>query len=245
MQRQLKANIVKSEKYEQDRNEMLVGISHDLRTPLTSIKSYVKGLQDDVAKTPEKQQEYLEVIYRKSCDMESLLNRLFLFSKLETGNMPFNFHSVSIRKYMVTLLDSLEYDLRKDGAELTLNCDCDEQKVSLDTEQMTRAITNILDNSIKYNPDTQIRITVDLCEKDGKIIIRLQDDGLGVSDKQLSRLFDSFYRGDESRKNSADGSGLGLAIAKNIVMVHRGNIFAENYNGLTVVIELPVEREEK
>lgn len=244
MQRQLKANIKKNEIYEQDRKEMLAGISHDLRTPLTSIKSYVKGLQDDVAKTPEKQKEYLDIVYRKSCDMESLLNRLFLFSKLETGNMPFNFHSVSMQKYVVTLLDSLEYDLKKMGATLTFNSDCHNQKVSLDTEQMTRAITNILDNSVKYNPGKQIHITVTLTPRDDMISIRIQDDGLGVSDKQLSRLFDSFYRGDESRNNSADGSGLGLAIAKNIVVAHGGSITAENYNGLTVIIELPVEKED-
>ncbi|RCX12951.1 HAMP domain-containing protein [Anaerobacterium chartisolvens] len=244
MQRQLKANIKKNEVYEQNRKEMLVGISHDLRTPLTSIKSYVKGLQDEVAKTPEKQKEYLDVIYRKSCDMEGLLNRLFLFSKLETGNMPFNFDSIFIQKYIATLLDSLEYDLKKNNAILTLENTCSHQKVLLDTEQMTRTITNIIDNSIKYNPSKQVHITVTLTPQDDKINIRIQDDGLGVSTKQLSRLFDSFYRGDESRKNSNDGSGLGLAIAKNIVIAHGGSIYAESYNGLAIIIELPVEKED-
>lgn len=96
MQHQLKLNIKKNEKYEQDRNEMIAGISHDLRTPLTSIKSYVKGLQDGVADTPERQKEYLNIIYRKSGDMEGLINQLFLFSKLQTGNLPFQFHPVMI-----------------------------------------------------------------------------------------------------------------------------------------------------
>ncbi|MFP3153910.1 HAMP domain-containing histidine kinase [Lachnospiraceae bacterium ZAX-1] len=244
MQRQLKANIMKNEKYEQDRNEMLAGISHDLRTPLTSIKSYVKGLQDGVAQTPEKQRDYLDVVYRKSSEMENLLNELFLFSKLETGNMPFNFRPVFIQKYIVTLLDSQISDLEKSNSALTFTGNCPDLKTRLDSEQMTRAITNILYNSVKYNPGRHINITVTLQEHDGKIILRLQDDGIGVSDKQLSRLFDSFYRGDESRNNSSDGSGLGLAIAKNIVTAHGGSISAESYGGLAIIIELPIETED-
>ncbi|GHV91505.1 two-component sensor histidine kinase [Spirochaetia bacterium] len=160
MQRRLKANIQKNLIYEANRKEMLAGISHDLRTPLTSIKNYVKGLQDDIAKTPEKQREYLDVVYRKSCVMEVLINQLFLFSKLETGNLPFQFKPVPIQKYIVTVLDSLEYDLKKNNAALTLNSSCTGEQVLLDTEQMTRVITNILDNSVKYNPGRHINITV-------------------------------------------------------------------------------------
>lgn len=244
MQHQLKENAKKNEKYERERKEMLAGISHDLRTPLTSIKSYVKGLQDDIAKTPDKQKEYLNVVYRKACRIEELINALFLFSKLETGKFPFNFKSVSIQNFIVTLLDLLEYDLKKNNAVLTLKSTCTDQKVHIDGAQITRAITNILDNSLKYNPNKQIHITVTLSEQNGWIIIRIQDDGSGVSDEQLPRLFDSFYRGDESRNNASEGSGLGLAIAKNIVTANNGRIYAENYNGLTVIIELPVEKEE-
>lgn len=244
MQHQLKENARKNERYERERKEMLAGISHDLRTPLTSIKSYVKGLQDDIAKTPDKQKEYLNVVYRKACRIEELINALFLFSKLETGKLPFDFKSVSIQNFIVTLLDLLEYDLKKNNAVLTLNNTCTDQKVYIDGAQMTRAITNILDNSLKYNLNKQIHITVTLLEQNGRIIIRIQDDGIGVSDEQLPRLFDSFYRGDESRNNVAEGSGLGLAIAKNIVMANNGRIYADNDNGLTVIIELPVEKEE-
>ncbi|GHU55306.1 hypothetical protein FACS189442_2720 [Spirochaetia bacterium] len=245
MQRRLKANIQKNGIYEANRKEMLAGISHDLRTPLTSIKNYVKGLQDDIAKTPEKQREYLDVVYRKSCVMEMLINQLFLFSKLETGNLPFQFKPVPIQKYIVTVLDSLEYDLKKNNAALTLNSSCTGEQVLLDTEQMTRVITNILDNSVKYNPGRHINITVTVLPKreTGKLIIRIQDDGAGVPEKQFSHLFESFYRGDESRNNYAEGSGLGLAIAKNIVIAHNGSISAENQNGLAITITLPMEKE--
>ncbi|GHV56635.1 two-component sensor histidine kinase [Spirochaetia bacterium] len=247
MQRRLKANIQKNLVYEANRKEMLAGISHDLRTPLTSIKNYVKGLQDEIAKTPEKQREYLDVVYRKSCVMEVLINQLFLFSKLETGNLPFQFKPVPIQKYMVTVLDSLEYDLKKNDAALTLDSSCTNEEVFLDTEQMTRVITNILENSVKYNPGRHINITVTVSpvRETGKLVIRIQDDGAGVPEKQFPHLFESFYRGDESRNNYADGSGLGLAIAKNIVIAHNGSISAENQNGLAITITLPMEKEKE
>lgn len=167
-----------------------------------------------------------------------------MFSKLETGKFPFDFKSVSIQNFIVTLLDSIEYDLNKNNAELTLNSNCTDQKVYMDGAQMSRVITNILDNSINYNPNKRIHITVTLSQENGSIFIRIQDDGVGVSDKQLIRLFDSFYRGDESRNNTSKGSGLGLAIAKNIVNANHGNIYAKNDHGLAVIIELPVQTEE-
>lgn len=243
MQYQLKENIEKNRIYEQDRNEMLAGISHDLRTPLTSIKSYVKGLKDGVAKTPEKEQEYLEVIYKKSCEMESLIEQLFLFSKLETDNLPFSFNPVSIEKYMVTLLDSLEYDLQNRGAVISLSSDCMEQIVSIDGEQMARVIANIMNNSIKYNQGKELCINVLLQQKGDYVAIQIKDNGTGVPDEKLSRLFDSFYRVDEARSNSADGSGLGLSIAKKIIEAHNGNITAKNEDGFVITIELPIERE--
>jgi len=233
------------QKDEQNRRELIAGISHDLRTPLTSIKSYVKGLQDGVAKNPAKEKKYLEVTYRKACEMERLIDQLLLFSKLETDNFPFHFKSQSIHNYFVKLLDAFEYDLRNNNATITLNSTCETQKVLLDGEQMQRVIFNIIDNSIKHNKGREIHIDTTLQQIGNSVIIRLKDDGTGVSEVQLSRLFDIFYRGDESRTNSSKGNGLGLSIAKKIVTAHGGKITAENSNGLAIVIELPIETEEK
>ena len=244
MANRLKTSVEEVRKNEQNRNFMLAGISHDLRTPLTSIINYVKGLRDGIAKSPEKEQEYLDVIYRKSCEMEGLIDQLFLFSKLETGNLPFYFKQMPIRNYIVTLLDSLESDLQNNHAIINLASDCGAQKVLLDGEQMRRVISNILYNSVKHNTDKEICIVVTLYQEGNSIFIRIKDDGAGVSEEQISRLFDSFYRGDEARGNPASGSGLGLSIAKMIVTAHGGKISAENDNGLAIVIELPIERED-
>jgi signal transduction histidine kinase len=232
------------QKDEQNQKELIAGISHDLRTPLTSIKSYVKGLRDGVAKSKGKENEYLDIIYRKTCDMEKLSDQLFIFSQMETDSFPFYFKSVSIHEYIVTLLDSLEYDLLNNHTTITLDSTCQTQMVLLDGEQMKRVISNVLENSVKYNQGQEIRVDICLHQRNNNVILRLQDNGYGVSEHQLSRLFDLFYRGDEARSNLSSGSGLGLSIAKKIVAAHGGNITAENSNGLAIIIELPIEAEE-
>ncbi len=100
MQKHLKEQMETNQAYEKARTEMVSGISHDLRTPLTSVKGYLKGMLDGIANTEEKRKEYLLVAYRKSCDMEKLLAKLFYFSKLETGNMPFYFQKVDMGAYL-------------------------------------------------------------------------------------------------------------------------------------------------
>ncbi len=244
MQKQLKLNIQKQAIYEKDRSEMLAGISHDLRTPLTTIRSYVKGVQDGVAQTPEKEKEYLNIVYRNACEMEVLLDQLFLFSKLETGNLPISLKPINIQKYMITVLDSLEYILQKNNSKLILDSGCELEKVLCDSEQMKRVIKNILENSVKYNPDKPLHVTVTILKEGKNVLLRIKDDGIGVPNSQLPKLFDSFYRGDESRGNIIEGSGLGLSIAKKIIELHGGKIYAENFNGLAIVIMLPIVKEE-
>jgi signal transduction histidine kinase len=241
MQHQLKDNIEKNAHFEKVRKEMLAGISHDLRTPLTSIKSYIKGLQDGIATSEEKQNEYLSVAYRKSCDMESLIDQLFLLSKLETGSQPFHFRPVEIQKFMSTVLDTLVYDVERQKGTLTFQSDCSFEKVMMDGSQMQRVVTNIIQNSIKYGRGQEDRLLIDvsLYREEGSVVIQIQDHGEGVPETQLSRIFDSFYRADEARSNPERGSGLGLSIAKQIVEAHCGTIQAQNNGGLVFLIKLP------
>lgn len=241
MQHQLKENIEKNAHFEKVRKEMLAGISHDLRTPLTSIKSYIKGLQDGIATSKEKQNEYLSVAYRKSCDMESLIDQLFLLSKLETGSQPFHFRPVEVHKFMSTVLDTLVYDVERQKGDLTFQSDCSFEKAMMDGSQMQRVITNIIQNSIKYGrgPEDRLLIDVHLYRAEGNVAIRIQDHGEGVPETQLSRIFDSFYRADEARSNPERGSGLGLSIAKQIVEAHCGTIEVHNNGGLIFLIKLP------
>lgn len=244
MRIRLKESIEKQLKYEENRKELIVGISHDLRTPLTVIKGYVQGLLDGVAKTPEKQKKYLDTIYTKTGDINSLVESLFIFSKLDTGSFPFNFQKVSINNYVENLYNSVKEEFLGKGLKIDFKNNCKPiDKVKLDCKEMDRVFFNILENSVKYKSDDTGLVKLKLYKNENYVVIEIADNGKGVSDKELSNLFLSFYRADSSRTNPSEGSGLGLSIAKHIIEAHGGKIMAESRNGLTIKIILPLINE--
>ena len=240
MRLRLKDSIDMQLKYEEDRKQLVVGISHDLRTPLTAIKGYVEGLRDGVANTPEKQKKYLDTIYTKACDMDVLVDSFFLFSKLDTGRFPFKFNIVNIQEYIKNFYDSVKKEFYEKNVEIFYESNCkDITMVKLDCQEMNRVLLNILGNSLKYKVNHNCEIKINLSEEGKYVVLEITDNGTGVPEEELSKLFSSFYRGDVSRTKPNEGSGLGLAIAKHIVEAHGGKIEAYNKEGLTVKITLP------
>lgn len=240
MRLRLKDSVDMQLKYEENRKQLVVGISHDLRTPLTAIKGYVEGLRDGIANTPEKQKKYLDTIYTKACDMDALVDSLFLFSKLDTGRFPFKFNLLNINEYIEKFYDYARREFYDKNVEISFNSKCENSiLVKLDSKEINRVLLNILDNSIKYNKNKKVKININLYEKEKVIILVISDNGSGVPEEDISRLFLSFYRGDAARTKPNEGSGLGLAIAKHIIEAHNGEIKAYNKNGLTIEIMLP------
>ncbi|OPJ62351.1 sensor histidine kinase [Clostridium chromiireducens] len=240
MRLRLKDSIEMQLKYEENRKQLVVGISHDLRTPLTAIKGYVEGLRDGVANTPERQRKYLNTIYTKACDMDALVDSLFLFSKLDTGRFPFKFDIISIKNYLLNFYECAKNEFYGKDVEIIFESNCNNSiMVKLDQKEMNRVLLNILDNSMKYKAENKAFIRIRLCEKEDFVVIEISDNGRGVQEEELVKLFTSFYRGDVSRTKPNEGSGLGLAIAKHIVEAHDGEISAYNMQGLTIKITLP------
>ena len=241
MRIRLKESVQAKLKYEENRKELVAGISHDLRTPLTGIKGYVEGLIDGVANTPEKVNKYLNTIHQKACDMDELVDRLFLFSKLDTGKYPFNFDIIYVREYFYDIYEEVFEDFSKKGLKLTYLNECsDKTQVKIDYREIRRVILNILENSLKYDNNIDKMSRIFVYEKDEWVFVEISDNGDGVDEKILHKLFESFYRVDQSRTNPSQGSGLGLAISKSIIEAHGGEIEAFNNNGFTIVLKLPV-----
>lgn len=240
MQKNLKTSRELNETYEKSRREMLAGISHDLRTPLTSIKSYVQGLRDGVAVTPDKYAHYLDVISRKANDMEGLIQSLFLISKMQSGAYLYQMQPVEMTKFLATTLDSILSDFNENQLELEYRFD-PEQRIyaNVDLMEFPRAISNILHNSVKYSKGKRISEIVTLEIDGSEVIISLKDNGPGVTSEELPMLFDAFYRADLSRSNPAQGHGLGLAIVKSIIEGHGGIVNAESEDGLRINIRIP------
>ena len=244
----------KNRKYEKARTDMIAGISHDLRTPLTAIRGVIKGLLDGVASTPERQKNFLETAYRRTGDMDLLLNQLFYLSKLETGNMPFEFKTIDLCEFIRNYtLRASQYDtsfgdgrlkaakgrqepIENGQAEITVNIEEITGYVSVDPEQLQRIFDNLLENSRRYGGVMPLKIKISLKRNKEGFCICFSDNGVGVPEEKLPYIFDEFYRGDESR-NKKEGNGLGLYIVRYLTEAMGGSVWAENAGGLAVYLE--------
>lgn len=240
MQEHLLEEKEKSAAYERSRTDLVAGISHDLRTPLTSVKGYIKGLRDGVAQTPERQRQYLDVAYRKACDMEALLQRLFYFSRLETGNLPLFREEADLGDFAGRFVSEAGPEAEQAGGEIKLTVSPGPHPVSIDSEQFYRVLNNLKDNALRYAGAEALVISLAVEARGEWEQVRFTDNGRGVPEEDLSRLFEQFWRADPARSSgNGEGTGLGLYIAKYIVEAHGGTIRAENSGGLAFTIQLP------
>lgn len=247
MRLRLKESKQLQKKYEEGRKELIAGISHDLSTPLTSIKGYVSGLMEGIANTPEKREHYLRTVYDTACSMEQLVESLFLFSKLDLGRIRFSPETVDLVGYFEDYCAEMQNQLLPVGMRLSFSNRCGgKAEVRIDRLQFNRVLANLIDNSVKYKKEEpgEIEITLEDLQKD--IGITFADNGQGISSGEAEKIFDSFYRTDPARSNTAKGSGLGLSIVKQIVEHMGGHIWARGRlnEGLTIVITLPKAEEE-
>ncbi len=229
----------KNRMYEKARTDMVAGISHDLKTPLTAIKGSIKGILDGVASTPNMQQNFLNIAYRRSQEMDVLLNQLLYLSKLETGNMPLTIRQINLTKYLSEYVIEKQKVLDLEKVELHTNIQKKECYVMIDPEQMQRVLDNILENSIKYSEKDLVHIEISLNQTKEQVHLLVSDDGKGIEEEKLQYIFDEFYRGDESR-NQKEGNGLGLYIVKYLVESMKGTVKASNKNGFVVEIQFPL-----
>ncbi len=232
--------VVARQKDEENRKELIAGISHDLRTPLTSIKAYVEGIEKGVATTPLIQKRYIDTIKNKTEDLEHLINQLFLFSKLDIGEFPLHTERIEVGKALSDFHRQAESEYKEKGLSLSLENNSHELFANIDVVQLRSVLNNILENSVKYKGNENVKSEIVYGEKDGNIFISITDNGPGVPEENIGKLFDVFYRGDTSRKDTSSGSGLGLAIGQKIIERSGGTIYAENApaGGLAIIITL-------
>ena len=212
---------------EKQNRELISNISHDLKTPITSIKGYVEGLIDGVANTPEKQKKYILTIYNKANDMDRLIDELTLYSRFESDRIPYNFHRINVGDYFGDCVEEIGMDMESRGFELNYtNLVSPQTMIVADPEQMKRVINNIVGNSVKYMDKDKGRIDVRILDEHDSIRVEIEDNGQGIAARDLPKIFDRFYRTDSSRNSSRGGSGIGLSIVRKIIEDHGGYIWA-------------------
>ena len=238
MRKRLQMNAQEKLDAEQEHRMLISNIAHDLKTPITAIKGYSEGILDGVADTPEKQERYLKTIYNKVNEMNTLINELTLYSNIDTNKIPYNFHKLNVKDYFTDCMEELEMDLENQHMQLTFFNYVDEDTLMIaDPEQLGRVIHNIIGNAIKYmRAEEPSFISMRIKDVGDFIQVEIEDNGKGISNKDLPYIFDRFYRADASRNSAAGGSGIGLSIVKKIIEDHGGKIWATSKENVGTVM---------
>lgn len=241
----LENSVKEREKYEEARKQMLAGISHDLRTPLTSVKAYVEGLRDGIANTEEKRQRYYNALKIRTADLEALIDNLSLFSRFDRGEYHFSMERIELREFLSQFF--LEYAVEFQENQITLDWDFQSEEkffINGDKKQLRRVLGNLIENTLKYREKDKTILKAVLYRESDRIVFELEDDGPGVPPEERELIFDTFYRGDKARSDPGNGNGLGLSIVKEILKEHKASVCAKEGaegKGLKLIMEFPVE----
>lgn len=199
MAARLESSAAQRQKDEENRRELIAGISHDLRTPLTSIKGYLEGIETGVASTPEMRENYFSIIRKKTNDLEHIIEQLFLFSKLDMNEFPINLRTADIALAILDMIEDSIPEYAAHGLDINLSEMPKGIFVSADVLLLRNVVINILENSVKYKVKEQGQIEISAAIVNNDVLLRFADDGPGVQADMLPKLFDVFYRADPSR----------------------------------------------
>lgn len=241
----LKSSAEFMKREESNRKELLAGISHDLRSPLTSIRAYVEGLLDGVAKTPAMQEKYLKKINKKSIEIDKMVSDIFLFSKIDIGGYLNQFEYLNVKKEINTLINDIKTEYQKKGLAINSH-DIIPAIIFGNPVLLRRVFINIIENSLKYKQKETGELDIFSLRENENIILVFSDDGPGVPEESLPKIFEIFYKSDPARQNPQSSSGLGLSIVLKAIEQMGGSITAENglENGLVIKIKLPIQENE-
>ncbi len=230
-------------RYEKERQELIRGISHDLRSPLTSIRGYAEGILEGVANNEQKRKKYCEAILMRTADMEKLTANLSEFVYLDSREVVLKKTSVKITDYIEKSLKKYALYMESNNVKVDYNSTVQDAYVNIDIFHMDRVFNNIIENTVKHRSEESSKIKVYLTEMLNKEEIQIEfldNNSNSVKENQITRIFESFYRGNQSRTKPENGSGLGLAVVKSIIKQHGGRVEAFLDNGLGIRIYLPV-----
>ncbi|CAI3422551.1 cell wall metabolism sensor histidine kinase WalK [Enterococcus cecorum] len=237
-------DVTEQEQNERDRREFVSNVSHELRTPLTSMRSYIETLSEGAWQDQEMAPRFLKITLDETDRMVRMINDLLDLSRMDNDNLKLNIEMVNFNELVNFVLDRFDVIIANSEKKYRIVREFTQRPlfVEVDTDRMIQVIDNIMNNAIKYSPDGG-KITVRLMETHNNVILSITDQGLGIPKKDISRIFERFYRVDKARARKQGGTGLGLAISKEVVKALGGTIWAtsiENY-GSTFYISLPYE----
>jgi signal transduction histidine kinase len=231
---ELQAAADRQREVDQLRRNLIAWTSHDLRTPLTSIRVRVEALNDGLVGAGD-QQRYLQGVRADVMALNSLIDDLFEMAQLEAGGLSMALTPSSLGDLISDCLESSDAVARQRSINLTGSVEPDVDPVALNQERMSRVLLNLCANAIRHAPEGGT-VHVDAWRETGSIVVSVRDNGPGFAAADLPHVFEQFYRGEHARSRTTGGAGLGLAIARGIIEAHGGHIWAENgQNGGAIV----------
>lgn len=228
-----------AERAEQRKNDLVMYLAHDLKTPLSSVIGYIALLRDENQISDELRERYLSIALDKAERLEDLLNEFFEITRFNLSNITLVYRKINLTK----ILEQLAYEFKPMLAEKNLKCEFETQAdimLSCDANKLQRVFDNLLRNAVSYcYENTSIQVTAE--KTDDHVLLKIMNEGDTIPQERLERIFEQFYRLDVSRSSSTGGAGLGLAIAKEIVELHHGQISAHSESGITCFeVTLPI-----
>ena len=223
-------DITELKRLEDIRKDFVANVSHELRTPISSIKGYAETLLDGKVDNKDTVKEFLGIIYQDSNRLANLIDDLLDLSRIESGKMKIEFEPLDIKLVANRCVNVLEKSAKGKSLTVTVDISSDFSKVLGDEKRLSQVFLNLLDNAIKYTPEGG-SITISAISKEKIVQIDISDTGIGISEKDLPRIFERFYRVDKARSRELGGTGLGLSIVKHIVQTHNGQVWVQSTPG--------------
>ena len=223
------------------RREFLGNVSHELKTPIFNIQGYIHTLIDGALYDEKVNMQYLNRTSKSVDRMINIVEDLEMISKIESDKLELEFNNINIVALTQEVFDQVEIKAKRRSVTLKFEKEFEPIIVSADREKITQVMTNLIDNSIKYGKEggsTEVRFY----EMGDNILVEISDDGIGISESNLSRLFERFYRVDKSRSREQGGTGLGLAIVKHILEAHKQNINVRSTEGIGTTFSFTLQK---
>jgi signal transduction histidine kinase len=229
---QLAASMERERLLESERRDMIAAISHDLRTPLASIRAMVEAINDRVVTDEAEVRRYLHLIQHESENLARLIEDLFELARIESGSLELRLESVPLTDLVTETVESLRLQAQEKGVDLRSHCDAAVGALALDGPRMQRVLINLIENAVRHTPSGGA-VDVAVEREDGHVRLAVADTGEGIAAEDRPHVFERFYRGDKarSRATGSSGAGLGLAISRAIVEAHHGTIDLESTPG--------------
>lgn len=238
-------DITEREHLDNMRKEFVANVSHELKTPITTIKSYSETLLEGALEEPELAKSFLQVILKEADRMTSLIRDLLQLSHIDFNKMTWNFEYTDIHSLLVDAIEKMKLFYEEKQQSVHLKSPESLFLIWADRSKLEQVVINILSNAIKYTPKLGT-VDISLNLVDNTVFISIEDTGMGIPEEDLAHIFERFYRVDKGRSRDQGGTGLGLSIAKNIIEAHNGKIevVSKPDQGTCFTITLPVHKSE-